>query len=545
MLTKKQVKKTHFVFLVTATAVSLFSVFYYTIALSKSSLNSDVFDTILWAKASYDSGSLFAEDFCYAAFLPFGGSLLMLPFIHFFGVSFTTHIIGMVLFEVIFFVSLILFAKNLKFNANQIMIFLIAMCSLWLCGEKFREMFCGHIIYYSLSVLFILIGYTLMSKLTTAIQSKNKKKAVVFSIITFVFFFLAASNGFQIILISIVPIISGFVLERFFCLKTELLSEKNLSAIISVLISFAATITGLISIYAITGGYQAPYATAYSYYDAEAALNWIEKLRLFFSDYYLLFEVRFTADTSFSDISQFLPLIKFVFATLLLLSLPATALFYKKIHEKGLLRVFFITLTVSAATIFLWFFGIISGAAWRLIPMIACLLILFIYDIIILSREVYYKRFTVLIFAVVFLFSAVSVTGVLRIKPSPEKYGNHQNIIEKIINSQTLNGYSDFWISSVLNVMSSQKINSYNIRYQDDKLCLYQYQQFNTQKVPIAKSDSNFLVLSSNDAKIFEKSEDYENLLPYLTEKYEEKKSNRFVVYFFSCDISYIFYEDS
>lgn len=529
------------IFLTAATAVSLFSVFYYTIVLSKDYLNSDVFDTILWAKASYESGSLFAEDFCYAAFLPFGGSLIMLPLIYIFGVSFTTQIIGMVIFEIIFFISLVLFAKKINFNKNQIMIFLIAMCSLWLCGKKFREMFCQHIIYYSLSVLFILIGYTLLSSLTTALQNKSRKKSVVFALLTFIFFFLAASDGFQIIFISIVPIIAGFVMERYFCLKTELLSEKNMPEITAVLITITSSAAGLLFTYAATGGYRAPYATAYSFYDSEAAVNWTEKLRLLFTDYYQLFEVSFSDGASFTDISQFLPLIRFAFATLLLFSLPATAIFYKKIREKDLLRIFFITLTVSAATIFLWFFGIISGAGWRLIPMVTCLLILFIYDLIFLGRKTCYKRFSVLIYTVVFMFSAVSVISIFTFKPSPQKYGKHQNIIDKIVNSQTLNGYGDFWISSVLNVMSSDKINSYNIRYKDNKPCLYQYQQFDTEKVPAVKSDSNFLVLSSKDASIFEKSDNYKNLLPYLTEKYDEKEDNWFVVYFYSCDISYIF----
>lgn len=542
MAAKSTQKKLASIFLVAATALSLFSVFYFTIVLSKDSLNSDVFDTIMWAKATYESGSLFAHDFNYAAFLPFGGSLLMLPFIYIFGVSFTTHTIGMILFEIIFFGSLVLFAKKINFNANQIMFFIISMCSLWLCGTKFREMFCQHIIYYSLSVLFIFIGYTLLVSLTESFRNGNKKKLIILSFLTFIFFFLVATDGFQLIFISTVPLVGGFLLERFFCLKTKLLSNKNIPEIFSVLLALIATGIGFIVTYVVTKGNAAGYASAYSVYDSETALEWVEKLRIFFVDYYQLFGVSFPSGTSFTDFAQFSPLIRFAFSTLVFLSLPVTAVLFKKINNKDLKRIFFITVTMFSATVFLWFFGVIGGASWRLIPMISCLLILFVCDLVYFCKKTYYLRFNAPIIAVAVMFFFVSIIGVLSIKPSGKKYGEHQNIIEKIENSGIYNGYSDFWVSSVINVMSGEELNSYNIRYDNDKLCLYEYQQFKYDETR-APYNSSFMVLSANDAVRFEKSESYNELLPYLTEKYDEKKENRFVVYFYSKDIGYIFKE--
>ena len=82
---------------------SLAAVIYYIIYPSAEFLHSDCTDTILWAQASYDGRSLFNPDFGYAAMLPFGGTMLMIPFIGIFGVSMTTHHIGMVLFTLLFF----------------------------------------------------------------------------------------------------------------------------------------------------------------------------------------------------------------------------------------------------------------------------------------------------------------------------------------------------------------------------------------------------------------------------------------------------------
>ena len=72
-------------------------VVYYILGPAEGYFHSDCTDTLLWAQASYDSGKLISDNFKYAALLPFGGNLLMLPFIPIFGVSMTTHNIGMVL----------------------------------------------------------------------------------------------------------------------------------------------------------------------------------------------------------------------------------------------------------------------------------------------------------------------------------------------------------------------------------------------------------------------------------------------------------------
>lgn len=500
-------------------------------------MNSDVLDTLLWAKASYKSGTLFAPDFNYAAFLPFGGSLLMLPFIGLFGISYTTQIIGMVLFEAIFFVSLVLFAKKINFSANQIMIFLILMCSLWLCGDKFREMFCEHIIYYSLSVLFILIGYTLLSALVKSLKSGTKKKKITLSVITFIFFALVATDGFQIIFISTVPIIAGFCLERFFCLKTKLFSGNNSPEIIAVFIVLMATGVGFMALQCITQWTSIGYATGYSIYDSENAVNWVEKLRLFFVDYYQLFEVKFVNKPSLSDIKQIPALIRFAFSTMLLAGVPLAAVLYNKAHSKNFRRVFWTVTVVFAETVFLWFFGVISTAGWRLIPMITCLLILFVFDLTIIFKKPVYLRFNILIIAVAFLFSAVSVAGVLSIKRSNQKYGKYQNLINELETKEVYSGYSDFWVSAVVNTLSNEEITAQNVRLNENKLELYQYQQFNFDPNSVPSNKNCFLILSTNDVSAFEKSALFKNLSPYLTEKFDEGIDNWFVIYFYSCDI--------
>ena len=74
--------------------VTVIASLYYIIILSKSEFHSDCTDTIMWANASYEAGSIYDPNFKYACFLPFGTNILMYPFIGITGLSLKTHIIG-------------------------------------------------------------------------------------------------------------------------------------------------------------------------------------------------------------------------------------------------------------------------------------------------------------------------------------------------------------------------------------------------------------------------------------------------------------------
>ncbi|MFA7144830.1 MAG: hypothetical protein WC088_06175, partial [Candidatus Izemoplasmatales bacterium] len=89
-------------------------IMYYIIFPGQGYFHADCTDTIYWAQASYLSKKIFDPDFTYAAMLPFGGSLLMLPWIGIFGMSMTTHTIGMVLFALCLIGAFLFFFRSLK-----------------------------------------------------------------------------------------------------------------------------------------------------------------------------------------------------------------------------------------------------------------------------------------------------------------------------------------------------------------------------------------------------------------------------------------------
>ena len=86
--------------------LGIYTVLFYIFGPGVGYMHSDCTDTILWAQASYDSGKWISPYFYYAAQLPFGGNLLMLPLIPLFGVSVMTHNLGMTLFMILFVFSI-------------------------------------------------------------------------------------------------------------------------------------------------------------------------------------------------------------------------------------------------------------------------------------------------------------------------------------------------------------------------------------------------------------------------------------------------------
>ena len=133
-------------------------VFYYIIFPSVGYLHSDCTDTILWARASYETGEWISPSFDYAAILPFGGNILMLVFMPFFGYSMATHTLGMILFALLLYFASVFFCRSLKMSNIQSSLFAFVLFFVLSTSEKLCEIMWGHIIYYSLGILFFLFG---------------------------------------------------------------------------------------------------------------------------------------------------------------------------------------------------------------------------------------------------------------------------------------------------------------------------------------------------------------------------------------------------
>ena len=82
-------------------------IIWYIVCISKGFYHSDCTDTIFWTEAMLDGKTIMNPDYGYACLLPFGGNLLMLPFVGMFGVTMKAQLAGMVLFAILFTLSLL------------------------------------------------------------------------------------------------------------------------------------------------------------------------------------------------------------------------------------------------------------------------------------------------------------------------------------------------------------------------------------------------------------------------------------------------------
>ena len=90
------------IFLMASGLLALGVVFFYIIVVSRGYYHMDCTDTILWAQAMLDGKTIINPEFNYAGVIPFGGQLIMLPFVAIFGYGMKAQIMGMVLFALLF-----------------------------------------------------------------------------------------------------------------------------------------------------------------------------------------------------------------------------------------------------------------------------------------------------------------------------------------------------------------------------------------------------------------------------------------------------------
>ena len=153
-------------------------VIYFITSAYRAEFHSDCTDTILWANASIEGGAVYDENFGYACFLPFGINVIMQPLINMFGLTMKAHIWGMMSYFILLTLFFCLMLKEMHWNIRSILIACSVFLSMTISSQKLREIFWQHTIYYTLGILFIVIGlylYFHMLNLSEKIKSLNPK----------------------------------------------------------------------------------------------------------------------------------------------------------------------------------------------------------------------------------------------------------------------------------------------------------------------------------------------------------------------------------
>ncbi len=499
--------KNRFAFTVAAlfAAASLATVIYYIILPSEAFFHADCSDTILWAQASYDSGSIFNPDFGYAAMLPFGGTMLMLPFIGIFGVSMTTHHIGMVLFILLFFASVVFLCRSLKFSWTLSLTALGTMAMILCSSAKLREIFYEHVIYYSISVLIICVLLSLLIRFRSVFDSeKSYKQLAVIIFCTVIFSVLSALDGMQIIATGILPVLFAAVAEMIFEKDRKLFSREGVNSICFCLICGFSTVLGLWLLTLLSDGISAGYAGAYSQYANME--EWLGNLGKFPLHWFWLFGVDAQYGMGIFSLESILNIIRIASAAIIAV-MPFIALIFYKKFDRASKFLIWAHFGVSAVIMFGYVFGILSAANWRLSPMI-CTGILVCFAAFKAAKEnAVAVRLSVISACILVLMSGISFKTIAEMDKngieSNEKYKLAQILEEKGLNY----GYATFWNSQTITVLSDSRVRAANVDINENGIapCAYQTNkkwfepQEGVEKYFVLASDYEVSVLQSTD----------------------------------------------
>ncbi len=493
-------------------------VLYYIIYPSEGYLHSDCTDSLYWANASIESGKLIADNFRYAAILPFSSNIWMVPIIKMYGFGIKAQIISMVIFAILYIMSLIFVCHELRFSLP--MNFTATGCILMILSSsaKMREIMWEHVIYYSLSLLLfnLLLGFSMMliRSWSDFINDGKNTKLIVFLVALSALAFFAggsALNGFQVILMTVIPVFAGILAEMIMNDKNNIISRESSGKIITVLIIPAFTLIGLIILGIEKGDVTANYT---DYYSRFAPISkWSEQL--------LKFPGHFLTLIGFTDNSALLAekegirnFIVFAVFILLLLTPFLSLFFYKKMKHAESRIAIVASVTLVCAIFFLFVCGNISNANWRLVPVVGCSsLALFTVINELLEAHKAAKpenrkkswrgspsltlRCASCLVLVVLTFSLINYKD---IKEMPPDYGrdNRVHTLTEILMENGLEyGYATFWNSQAITLLSNSSVKCREIIVsQKDGAKTDYYQSSYDWYDPIEGVDEYFVLVS-------------------------------------------------
>lgn len=476
--------------------LSLLLIIYFILFPSRVQYHSDCTDTIMWAQASYDAKALFNPNFNYACFLPFGGQLYMLPFIPIFGVSLITHNIGMILFTLsLYFAGYLLF-RSMDWDCKSSFLAIGTVFMTLSSSEKLRELFWGHIIYYSLGILFLFVGLTLIFNHMNHLNAK--KTSIFLFLCLFIWTVLCATNGLQSFIIYILPVVGALTLERYLDFNIQLGDRKNHTAYYLLLnLLFATALGFLLMIFLTHNANGGGYANGYSTY---ASMDqWVDNLAKFFPHWFCLLGVEIQAKSPLVSVTSICNMIRLAYGCLLLI-LPVVALLrYKKIANHKLRILILSHFILSTSILYAYILGYLSAANWRLSPIVCTSTVVTIAYIKEAFHQKMPRRISIVLLLIVLAGNILPATTILSLPTDYRKENRLYTFIE-ILEELDLNyGYASFWNANAVTVLTNSKITVRPIEVNENGIVRTSYQAQTTWFHDVDGQEDYFLVLNATE----------------------------------------------
>ena len=483
---------------------------WYIICISKGFYHSDCTDTIFWAEAMIDGKTIMNPDYGYACLLPFGGNLLMFPFVGMFGVSMKAQLAGMVVFAIFFTISLVYMCRTMGLNYKWCSLTVTSVLLVVSASPKLREIFWEHIIYYSLGLLFLMLGLGLIFAIFN-----SEKLSIRHLVILFVWTTLCSTNGSQALAIYCLPAMGAVFAERYFETKKPLFSKDNLKEGAIILVMLVAVLTGLILAKFINNDIVAGYQTGHSYFDQMS--DWSNNFISIIPEAFRLFGIAPLSDQEMYSLCGIFILLKIVFV-LVIWFVPVIMLFmYRRFKEKSYKIMILAHTILSTIIIICWVFGKLNTACWRLSPIFATGTILCIMFIRWLHSEKVVTRFVVVPSIFVSLCLLILSFDLIALYDENQSEANRQlEAIGEFLESKDLEyGYGTFWNAGAITLMTDSEVKVRNITQSDSGQLYPRMYQSNSNWFKDNSYDKYFLILDESEYLLYQYNATYIQPIEY------------------------------
>lgn len=466
-------------------------VIYYIFVVFRDEMTADCVDTMFWTQMMVDYNKIFAPNFRYAALIPFGGQLFMYPFVKIFGVTMMAQMLSMALFAAAFGAA-VYFCMREVFESRALAHLSVALLNATLLASvKLREIFWGHIIYYSLGVLFLMVALYLACKMLSRDWDKRFNRCGLF---LGVWIFLTATDGLLSLVQCMAPLFGALVLQWCFNKERKFEYEKKIYAV-GVLIC-AAGLLGYITGIMLQGNMTAGYADAYSSFDASS--DWMDNLMKLMPQWYLLLGVDVKSGDLFLSGKGILNLLRVVYATVVA-AIPVIMLFLlPKVKRVSVRLLIFAHWVMTAIIMLAYVFGKLSAGSWRLSPIVCSGSLLLIAFLQFCLESVDLKRLGILFgtacAAICVLYSAVVLTK----DSKAYKENDYYKLAQFLQKKDCTYGYATFWNAGVITLMSDSSVKVRNIKT-DKGIEIYNYQTDRTWYEDQPGQTEYFLLLTKNE----------------------------------------------
>jgi len=448
-------------------SLSLYVLLYFISGPAVAFFHSDCADSLLWAQATVESGELLTEQFHYAALLPFGSPLWMVPVLKIFGYTMTAQNVSMAIFAVLFVFAAYFMFRAMKWNtaASAGSTFLLVML---LSGSvKLREIMWQHVIYYSLGLLFLMLLLNLYLRLADCIRhmaqnKRTRKDYIRFSLLAVALFALCIGcglDGMQILVLCVVPVIGSSFVVAFLNGNAKFRSHEVLGKYLLCGLLGVGALIGLMLIPKLTHGgkIEAAYENGFSVW---TPMNtWWEHIEGFLTEYLNLFGVDITSEIPLFTVSSVFTLLQLVAALIVLVCPILLLLRYRKLNRTNAQIVAWAHCILSCILMLGYICGALAMANWRLVPMVgSCIIATLVYLRELWDDKAFQRRFAIVLLAILAVTALHHSKTILDL---PNNAGDNQKYIaitQELAEKGYTKGYATFWHASTATLLSDGEV---------------------------------------------------------------------------------------